>query len=214
MMSEANKELVRRWVEEIFNAGRSDIAAEVVAADFTENALAPFGQTSPGRVDGPTHVRATVDDLRAQIPDVNMKIETMVADGDLVATRVLASGTNLGRLNGILPPTGRSFSVQQSHWFRVADGRLVGHWAVRDDLRTMLQLGVIPRPAPPVRPSPRRTPVAPGLPPGIRAGRSRPRRRGRCATAGPGCRASLSHVGKTLRDNARRAPREFLPPFR
>jgi len=104
-MSEANKSLVRLWVEEIFNANRVELAGDVVAAEFVEQ--------------------------------------------DVVSIRVLATGTNLGPLNGMIPPTGRSFSVQQSHWFRVADGRIAEHWATRDDLSTMLQLGVIPRPGPP-----------------------------------------------------------------
>jgi len=149
VMSEANKALVRLWVEAIFNANRVELAAEVVAANYVEHALATFGQEAPGLVDGPAHTRTTVDFLRAQFPDVRMAIEAIAAEEDVVSIRVLATGTNLGPLNGMIPPTGRSFSVQQSHWFRVADGRLAEHWATRDDLSAMLQLGVIPRPGPP-----------------------------------------------------------------
>jgi predicted ester cyclase len=151
-MSEANKVLVRRWVEEIFNGHRVEVADDVVAAEFVEHALAPFGQQAPGQVDGPAHTRATVEFLRAQFPDVRMTIEAIAAEEDVVSVRVLATGTNLGPLNGMIPPTGRSFSAQQSHWFRVADGRIAEHWATRDDLSTMLQLGVIPRPGPPAAP--------------------------------------------------------------
>jgi hypothetical protein len=46
---------------------------------------------------------------------------------------------------GPMPPTGRSFSSRSSHWFRVADGRLAEHWATRDDLTSMIQMGVIVR---------------------------------------------------------------------
>lgn len=148
-MSEANKALVRRWVEEIFNANRVELAAEVVAADYVEHAMATFGNEAPGLVDGPAHIRATFDFLRAQFPDARMVIEAIAAEQDVVSVRVLATGTNLGPLNGVIPPTGRTFRVQQSHWFRVADGRIAEHWATRDDLSAMLQLGVIPRPGPP-----------------------------------------------------------------
>ena len=41
-----------------------------------------------------------------------------------------------------ITPTGKSVAAQQSHWFRVADGKLAEHWAVRDDLSMMQQLGV------------------------------------------------------------------------
>ena len=97
----------------------------------------------------PVHTRATVEFLRVQFPDKQMTIEAMAVDEDLVSVRVVATGTNLGPLNGMLPPTGRSFRAQQSHWFRVSGGKLAEHWATRDDLSTMLQLGVIPMPGPP-----------------------------------------------------------------
>lgn len=145
---EANKDLVRRWVD-VFN-GRDFGACSALAVDaYVEHAIAPFGREAPGQVDGPTHLRETAEWLIAQFPDVRMTIDQLVADGDIVAARVTSTGTNLGPLNGMMPPTGRTFTSQQSHWFRVADGKLAEHWANRDDLEAMLQLGII---VPPGRP--------------------------------------------------------------
>jgi predicted ester cyclase len=78
-----------------------------------------------------------------------MTIEAMIAEGDTVAVRIFSEGTNLGALNGVVPPTGKRFSARQSHWFRVAENKLVEHWATREDLSAMVQLGVI---QPPGRP--------------------------------------------------------------
>jgi predicted ester cyclase len=61
----------------------------------------------------------------------------------------MSEGTNLGKLNGVLPPTGERFAARQSHWYRVEKGKLAEHWAIRDDLMTMLQLGVLNMPARP-----------------------------------------------------------------
>jgi predicted ester cyclase len=61
----------------------------------------------------------------------------------------MSEGTNLGRLNGVIPPTGKRFSARQSHWYRVENDKLAEHWAIRDDLATMLQLGVLTVPGPP-----------------------------------------------------------------
>jgi predicted ester cyclase len=99
-------------------------------------------------VDGPTHLRETAEWLLAQFPDLRMTVMAVAADGDTVAVRVLSEGTNGGSLNGVVPPTGRRFSAEQSHWFRIQDGRLAEHWATRDDLGTMLQLGVLQPPSP------------------------------------------------------------------
>lgn len=91
-------------------------------------------------------MRGTVEWLVSQFPDVHMTIEALVADGDIVVARVTAEGTNTGKLNGFLPPSGKRFRAQQSHWFRVQDGKLAEHWATRDDLASMLQLGVVTPP--------------------------------------------------------------------
>ena len=73
----------------------------------------------------------------------------MISDGDTVAVRILSEGTNLGALNGVVPPMGRRFIARQSHWFRVTGGKLVEHWATSDDLAAMLQPGVLRPPGSP-----------------------------------------------------------------
>ena len=149
-MSEANMELVRRHFKQIWN--NKDLAAtdELMAQDYLEHAIAPFGQAEPGKVDGPSALRQTAPVAAGPVPDLHMTIEAIVAEGDTVAVRVLSEGTNLGPLNGVVPPTGKRFAARQSHWFRVEGGRLAEHWATREDLVAMLQLGVV---QPPSRPS-------------------------------------------------------------
>ncbi len=149
-MAEANKELVRRLFDEIFSRRNFEVCDELMAEDYVEHALAPFGDHEPGHVNGPQHIRAVAEWLLAQFPDSRMTAEAIVSEGDIVAARVLGEGTNLGKLNGIRPPTGKRFSSSASHWFRVENGKLAEHWATRDDLTSMLQLGVVPRPGPPL----------------------------------------------------------------
>jgi predicted ester cyclase len=143
-MSEANKSLVRQWVDDVFNRRDYGRSAAIVSETHIEHAVGPFGQTEPGQVSGPQHLRETAEWLVAQFPDLHMTIQA------LVAARILSEGTNLGPLNGVVPPTGKRFAAGQSHWVRVKDGKLAEHWATRDDLMAMLQLGVI---SPPGRPS-------------------------------------------------------------
>ena len=86
-MSEANKELVRRHFEDIWDGRDLAIADQLMAQDYLEHAVAPFGQAEPGRVNGPAALRQTAQWLLAQFPDLQMTIEAMVAEEDTVAVR-------------------------------------------------------------------------------------------------------------------------------
>jgi predicted ester cyclase len=73
-----------------------------------------------------------------------MTVESVVAENDAIVVRVASEGTHLGLLNGVIPATGKRFAAEQGHWYRVDDShKLAEHWAVRDDLRSMMQLGVV-----------------------------------------------------------------------
>jgi len=49
-----------------------------------------------------------------------------------------------GSVDNVFPPTGRTFAMTQSHWFRLEDGRIIEHWANREYLGLARQLGWIP----------------------------------------------------------------------
>src|SRR6185312_661622 len=106
-MSEANKLLAQRFFDEILTRQNFAACREIMAEQYVEHALAPFGQSEPGSVSGPEHARSAAEWLHAQFPDIRMRVEMTIAEGDLVACRVFTEGTNLGPLNGVIPPTGR-----------------------------------------------------------------------------------------------------------
>jgi predicted ester cyclase len=104
-----------------------------------------------GRPVNRADIKATLDDIRRTFPDFKSELQEVVADGDWVVQRSIASGThrgvaqttfNGGMLKGVAP-TGKRFEMRQTHWFRYKDGKIVEHWAVRDDLTAMRQLGLI-----------------------------------------------------------------------
>ena len=75
-----------------------------------------------------------------------MHVDDIIAEGDKVAVRITQSGTHTGTLREGHPPTGKRFSVDYVHWFRLADGKVAELWAVRDDLSRLQQLDLIPVP--------------------------------------------------------------------
>jgi steroid delta-isomerase-like uncharacterized protein len=142
--TERNKVIVRRIPEQIFSRGDLAVADEVLAEEYVEHAL--FGtRPVPGVPAGREGFKQLVAKLRAAFPDLRYTVEEMVAEGEMVAARVTARGTHQGELMGI-PPTGRQVVVTGIHLCRIADGKLVEHWANQDDLGLLQQLGVIPIP--------------------------------------------------------------------
>jgi steroid delta-isomerase-like uncharacterized protein len=137
-MSGDDKALFVTLMEEVFNRGNFDVADDLVAEDFY-NHEAP---DSPG----PEGFKASAVWLRSAFPDYHAELHEFIADGDLVAARLIVTGTHLGDFMG-LPPTGRSFSVQHIHMYRVENGKVAEHWACRDDLGQLSQLGLLSGPA-------------------------------------------------------------------
>jgi predicted ester cyclase len=132
--AEENKAVVRRFIEEVWNEHNQSIIDEVVAPDYLNHAAPP---EHPRGITGAKH---TLYWLMATFPDTRLDIEGIIADGDMVAIRGTNSGTHEGEFAGILP-TGKHYAVQHMHWFRVAEGKIAEHWAVRDDLCMRQQLG-------------------------------------------------------------------------
>lgn len=135
MSEEENKAIVRRTWEGLFNQGNMAVADELIAANFTNHA-------APGAPPGPGSFKQLVTMYRAAFPDVQFAIEDLLGDGDKVVIRNSFGGTHRGSFMGIAP-TGRRVSQEQIHIVRVASGQIVEHWAVRDDLSLMRQLGVV-----------------------------------------------------------------------
>src|ERR1044072_5651616 len=99
-----------------FTRHNLDAADEIMADEYVEHAIEPFGREEPGRVHGPSHAREVVEWLTSQFPDLEMTIQSLVSDADTVAVRVPASGSNRRKLGGFAPPTNKRFVAEQSHW--------------------------------------------------------------------------------------------------
>jgi predicted ester cyclase len=96
------------------------------------------------RQPGPAGFWATAQWLRAAFSGLHFEIHEAVERDDLVVVHVTMSGRHTGdfvsfrpgtdTVDSVMPPTGKSFAVTQTHWFRTRDGMITEHWANRDDL--------------------------------------------------------------------------------
>lgn len=129
----------RERVEALFNRGEVDRIEEFVTPDFVNH------EAWPGEDPGVEGFRLRMRRLHEAISQMHLEVHEVVAGHDLVAYRATLSGVQTGPLQGI-PPTDRPFTARHMHMLRIRDGRSSEHWAVRDDLSMLQQLGVIPTP--------------------------------------------------------------------
>lgn len=119
---------------------------------YTADAVNREAKTEPPdtRGTGPDALYATARWLRTAFSELTFQILDVVHDNDLVVVHATMSGRQTGpfvayRPDGeiavVFPPRGRTFTVTQTHWFRMSDGRVAEHWANRDDLGMDQQLG-------------------------------------------------------------------------
>ena len=137
-MSEENKAIVRRFVEEVWNKGNSSVADQLISANYShhDNATPEFGL-------GPESEKKRVNLYRVAFPDLKFTIEDMIAEGNTVTYRWSSHGTHRGPLSGIAP-TGTSITVSGITINRLAGGKIVEGWANWDTLGMLQQLEVIP----------------------------------------------------------------------
>ena len=139
-MSEENKAIIQRYVEEAFNQGNLDVIDELVAPDYVNHGSIP-GLPAQDREDLKRVERAT----RAALPDIRYQIDHIVADGDWVAHHWTATATHIGEFLGI-PPTGRRFSAAGMVFTRIRDGKIAEQWRIVDVFGMLQQLGAAPTP--------------------------------------------------------------------
>lgn len=120
MSTEENKKAVRRVFEEIMNKGNLQVVDELVTDDY--KVIDP-----PGIPPGKAGFVALVNMYRTGAPDLKMTIEDLIAEGDQVAARWVATGTHTGEMMG-MPPTGRKVTFRAISWFLLKNGRIAVEW--------------------------------------------------------------------------------------
>ncbi len=135
-MSSENEALVRRYVEEVYDQRRLDVADEIFAPDFTLH-----DPDLPGGARGPEGMKRVVETFVGAFPDLQVSLDDGFSSGDKVVTRWTSMGTHQGELMGIAP-TGNRVEVTAVGIWRVAEGKIAEAWVVFDALGMMQQLGV------------------------------------------------------------------------
>ena len=122
LMSEQNKELVRKYYGTVLNGRDLDAVADFFADERI--------------VEG---IRRGCFSYFTAFPDLHCSLDELIAEGDAVFLRSTMTGTHDGEYKG-LPPTGRHVSTESAEVYRVANGKFVGYWCLTNVAGLMRQL--------------------------------------------------------------------------
>jgi len=139
-MSETNKSLARRLIEEAVNKGNLSVVDEILSPDYV------YREPTAGERRGKAGYREVVTMYRNAFPDIKVTIEEQIAEGDRVVTQFTGTGTHRGELFGTAP-TGKRVSVPGVVVERFVNGKLVEATHLYDTFGMMQQLGAVPAPA-------------------------------------------------------------------
>ena len=131
MSEEANKKVVVEYVE-AFNRGDIETLENLFAPDALVYGVLGWG--------GLAQVVPIWRELKAAF-DIQMQVESMIAEDDIVAVRYIERGTSVGSFRGG-PVTRRSFEVVAMEWFNFKDGLIHRRWGARDNAAQLRQMGL------------------------------------------------------------------------
>src|SRR6185295_12970266 len=115
-----------------FNRGDIEVLIDLFAPD----ALV-YGVLGWGRMDQAVPIWR---EIKAAF-DIQLQVESMIADDDIVAVRYIERGTSVGSFRGG-PVTHRSFELVAMEWFNFKDGKIHRRWGARDNASQLRQMGL------------------------------------------------------------------------
>ncbi|GAB3410012.1 ester cyclase [Flindersiella endophytica] len=134
-----NRAVFFRFLDAL-NTGDVDVISTAIDEIVEPNVL--FHTPAPMDTPGAQALKRVWALLLRAFPDVHVKVEDVIAEGDKVVCRNTVTGTHQGEYRG-RPPTGRFVTYDEIFIFRFAGGRIAEIWGVVDLLAQLRQLGVV-----------------------------------------------------------------------
>ncbi len=136
-MSEANKQVLRRWFDEVWNKRLSATIDELFAADGIAHGLS---EESGATVQGPKDFKVFHQQFVNAFPDIAVTVDDIIGEGDMVAARCSVSGTHQGDALGY-PASQSPVDFKVMVFTRIKNGQIAEAWNTIDFVRMYRQTG-------------------------------------------------------------------------
>jgi steroid delta-isomerase-like uncharacterized protein len=144
MSNEVNKAIVRRWYDEFWNAGKLEVADELLHRDYVYQD--GYGAGAPS-------VAANKEGhaiWHRILPDMHFTIEEMIAEGEMVVVRWTARGTHQGDWEteiGTIPASGKATTTPGTSSYYLRDGKIMRDVNHIDFVSLLAQIGARVQPS-------------------------------------------------------------------
>ena len=136
MSTSENKRIILLYINEVINTGNVDNIEKYISPDYTE--IYDGKRYHLGIKGAQEHILG----VRQTYPDLRLTVEHQIAEGEWVATSIVASGTHRGVWLG-MKPTGKLLTYSGVNVDRVVDGRIAEHGGAANMLGPLLEAGAI-----------------------------------------------------------------------
>jgi steroid delta-isomerase-like uncharacterized protein len=138
MATEQNKKLIEKLFTDAMNGRKLNVIDEVIAPGFTNHGI-------PNAKTGPAGFKEIIQQFIDAFPDMKIKVETIIAENDYVATNGYWTGTNKGSFMG-MPASNKQVKVAYVDFWKIQNGKAVENWVQMDMAGMMVQTGAMPAP--------------------------------------------------------------------
>lgn len=129
LMNAANRAVIVRYFEEVWNRGHLEVLDEIIAPDYVNHSPGSPAAPPPG----PRGLKPIVAHMRAGIADLHYEIRDLIVSDEKVAAYVHMTGVHTGPLFGMAPRGGKIDVMQmQFEWLR--NGQIYAHWRITEQL--------------------------------------------------------------------------------
>jgi steroid delta-isomerase-like uncharacterized protein len=130
--------IVRRWFNEVWNAGREEAIDHLMAPNALVHGLGDV-------MIGPFQFKQYFRTMRAALSDIEVRVVRTVVEGEMVVAHCHVMARHAGNSLGV-PATGRSVDFWGMTMTRIVGDQIVEGWNCFDFLTMYQQIGVFKTP--------------------------------------------------------------------
>jgi steroid delta-isomerase-like uncharacterized protein len=134
--------IVRRAIE-AFNTGDISMVDEFISPEYINRESQRAKDSYRSQLKGPQEFIDTIKNLRTAFPDLHYEELEILSQDNKVVLLANVTGTHTGQFF-FVPATGNRISYEAVHIHTIDNGgKIIEHKAIRDDLKFMMQLGLV-----------------------------------------------------------------------